>query len=175
MVIVEHYNLILNWMMMMMMTGKKIKNKSTVWKKKSCMILMLLFVHNRNLNWISLTIFLMILNLEMHQYQLYEFDCLEDFYIWNKKNIYINHKNLFTPNCQFLKLFKIEDYRYTWPRYLLSSRLYFSQVHVCLELELVLISFLFFVSIIIQDTNIRLILVLIFFCYCIHIKRKEIW
>jgi hypothetical protein len=57
-------------------------------KKKSCMISMFLFDHNRNLNWISLTIFLMILNLEMHQYQLYEFDCLEDFYIWNKKYIY---------------------------------------------------------------------------------------
>jgi hypothetical protein len=69
--------------------GIENKEQKHCLKKKSCMILMLLFVHNRNLNWISLTIFLMILNLEMHQYQLYEFDCLEDFYIWNKKYIYI--------------------------------------------------------------------------------------
>jgi hypothetical protein len=43
-------------------------------ERKSCMIFC------SKINWISLTIFLMILNLEMHRYQLYEFDYLEDFY-----------------------------------------------------------------------------------------------
>ncbi len=50
-------------------------------KKKLHDINLSLWDRNKIWNWISLTIFLMILNLEMHLYQLYEFDCLEDFYI----------------------------------------------------------------------------------------------
>jgi hypothetical protein len=123
MVIVKHYNLILNWMMlMMMMTTSNIQNKGTVWGKEKAA-----WSSCSTINWISLTIFLMILNLEMHRYQLYGFGYLEGFYrekINKKQYIYIYQslKYVYT-KLSNSQAFQIKDNTSTWPRFSLSSRL----------------------------------------------------